>query len=78
MTKSELWKFFQSKNSSFNKSDNETVSISIKNIKKLIDIVWKEAESEGYDRGIRVSKELNKINPSKDNYPDFFNGIFKK
>lgn len=77
MNKQSLWQYFVSKNPLFNKGDNETVSISIKNLRKLSDISFEEGKKEGFEGGIKAKTEADKLKP-KNEFDGLFDNIFGK
>ena len=56
MTKEYLWSIICKTNPSFSSDDSTQITLSSRGLKKMFELVWKEGESAGYDRGIEVSK----------------------
>jgi hypothetical protein len=81
MDKQTLWQYFVDKNPAFRKSDDETISISIKNLRKLSNISFEEGKKEGFEGGIAANKhseDLNKKNKSSSDFNSIFGNIFDK
>ena len=83
MTKEFLWNMICVKNPAFRGEDSTQITLSSRGLKKMFDLIWEKAESAGYDRGIEVSKQINKFDNNKksdsDNFMnDFLNKFSKK
>lgn len=76
MTKEYLWQQICQKNPSFSSDDSTQITLSSRGLKKMFELVWKEGESVGYDRGIEVSKRINKMSDQGKQCSD--NNIFDK
>ena len=83
MTKEHLWNVICSRNESFRGEDSTQITLTSRGLKKMFDLIWETAERAGFDRGIEVSKQINKTSKSgkvdSDNFMnDFFNKFSKK
>jgi hypothetical protein len=79
MTKEYLWSIICKTNPSFSSDDSTQITLSSRGLKKMFELVWKEAEGVGYDRGIEVSKQINKFgNSGKSESDNFMNDFLNK
>lgn len=79
MTKEYLWNLICSQNESFRGEDLTRITLSSRGLKKMFDLIWEKAESAGYDRGIEVSKQINKFsNSGKSDSDNFMNDFLNK
>lgn len=77
MTKEFLWHMICAKNPAFRGEDSTQITLTSRGLKKMFDLIWEKAESAGYDRGIEVSKQLNKISEQGKSYDsDIFSQVF--
>lgn len=79
MTKEYLWNLICSKNESFRGEDSTQITLTSRGLKKMFDLIWEKAESVGYDRGIEISKQINKLdNSGKSDSDNFMNDFLNK
>ena len=79
MTKEYLWNLICSKNESFRGEDSTQITLTSRGLKKMFDLIWEKAEGVGYDRGIEVSKQINKFgNSGKSESDNFMNDFLNK
>lgn len=78
MTKEYLWSIICKTNPSFSSDDSTQITLSSRGLKKMFELVWKEGESAGYDRGIEVSKQINNLKEKQGSYSNIFDQMFGK
>lgn len=75
LTRVEYWRAISARNPSFNGDADDTVTLTVRGLKKLFDQAWEAGNEEGVRQGRAIEKLQNMSNKKDDSLFDDLDGL---